>query len=225
MGFFSNFRKELEVQKEMRTNNNTEKQQQESPYYIKAIKNKEGKIQIDFHENMKPSDQFYDTTRLIIDGDRKDIPNASLKDCRVSWYGEDDAVMFDNKGNEISRRTNYKNVLVDLDLKTLISNRNYCISVMKGLLNEKRVEEYLSRGMQENPDIPCGNYLGRIDRVGNTFKKRFDPNIGRKVHNSIEMRAERRMYQKKQKENKQRAIKEKQEEIANLQSQIDDLSR
>ena len=216
MSFFDEFGKEL------KTDNQIEKEQQ-SPYDIKAIKNKEGKIQIDFTEKNVDFKQFYDTTRLIIDGNRDDI-SPSTKECRVSWYGQDDAVMLDDNGEEVSRKTNYSKVLVDLDINSLLDDENYSIAIMKGLLNEKRVEKYLMRGLQENPEVPCGNYVGGILQGENRYAKVFSVKKGKMVHNSQEMINMREEHRRAEEEKKNARIQQNQEKIEKLQKEIEDLS-
>lgn len=201
-------------------------QEKNLPYDINLKVNEEGKLQVDFHEKRPDFKQFYDTTRLIIDGQRTDMGAIPLKECRVSWYGESDAIMIDNKtGQEISRRNDYKDILADIDINLLQTDDNYRVSVMKLLLNEKRVEKYLNDGLKENPEIPCGKYIGGIKNMQNTYGKYFDRIAGQRSHNSNEMINKRNKYRMLQELRKQEQIKVKQEEMAKLQSELDDLSK
>lgn len=222
MGLLDMFKKKEEIQEQ----NQNIPQNQTLPYDIKLKVNEEGKLQIDFHERNPDFKQFYDTTRLIVDAQRTDMGSIPLKECRVSWYGESDMIMFDSgTGEEISRRTNYKNVLADIDINLLQKDYNYCVSVMQGLLNEKRVDRYLNDGLKEQPEVPCGRYVGGIRNVENTYKKYFDQQAGRIAHNSVDMVNKRNEIKLQQEAKRQQQLRAKQEELAKLQSEIDELSK
>ena len=107
--------------------------------------------------------------------------------------------------------TLWARILQELDKKTpkndfnlLQNDPNYVHALMCNLLNRDRVMKYLQRGLQENPENPCGKYVGSIEKSENTYKKVFDSNIGRISHNSPEMVAER----KTKRENEIRNIRE-----------------
>lgn len=221
MGLFDMLKKKEKPQETEQTIH----QKQELPYDINLKLNEEGKLQIDFYDKKAEFRQFYDTTRLIIDNEITNMGKTPIKECRVSWYGKDDDVMFDRKGNEISRSSQYKDILVDIDIGLIQSDYNYCISVMKELVNQKRVEKYLNEGIKENPEMPCGKYIGGIKLIENQYKKYFDIQVGEISHNSSEMIDKRKKYRELQEIRRQQQIKMKREEMARLQSEIDDLSR
>ena len=159
---------------------------------------------------------------LIIDKMGKDYSN-----CRVSWYGDEDAISLDNDGNELAygRKYDYKDILVGIDCNLLQSDPKYVEVLMKKLLDRKRVESYLERGMQENTEIPCGKYIGEIKVENNTYKKVFDPRIGEMSHNSpkmVEKRARRKEMIEKMKQEK---IARNQDQIAKLQAEIDEMEK
>lgn len=222
MGLLDIFKKKEQINEQIETVT----QEQTLPYDINLKVNEEGKLQVDFHDKRPDFKEFYDTTRLIIDSQRTDMGSIPLKECRVSWYGESDMIMIDREtGEEISRRTDYKDILTDIDIGLLQTDYNYCVSVMKNLVNQKRVEKYLNDGLKENPEVPCGKYIGGIRNNQNKYEKYFDQIAGQKSHNSNEMIDKRNKYRELQEIRRQQQIKMKREEMAKLQSEIDDLSR
>ena len=224
MGLLDRFKKKEEkpVEKKEYT-----RDYQGLPFEAKFSTNSDGKFQLDFYDknNQDTFKQFYDTTRLIIENERTTITDAPLKECLVSWYGESDAVMIDNNGNEHGRKTAYERVLADIDELKLKTDPKYCMAVMKKLLNRNRVDEYLARGMQENPEIPCGNYVGGIDIRDGKYKKIFDMSVGKQAHNSDRMKLKRAQLKEQKEMKKQNEIEEKQKRIEQLKNEIDDLSR
>ena len=88
------------------------------------------------------------------------------------------------------------------------------------------MEKYLENGLQENPEVPCGNYIGQLCYIPERgiYKKQFDPYIGDFSHNSTPQVERRRQHKLKLEERKRNAIKEKQEQIAKLQQEIDDIN-
>jgi len=184
-------------------------------------KNKEGKLQLDYIDQNPDFKNFYDTTRLIVDN-----VNGNLVDCRISWYGQNDAVMLNDKGEYVGgRRDTYSNVLAEIDFNLLKNDKNYVKSLMENLLNQKRVSEYLERGMLDNPQTPCGKYVGGIALKNDRYTKIFNANIGEMSHNSPEMVAKRQRAKEKMNAQRENEIKMKQEKIKRLKSEIDEMSR
>lgn len=220
MGLFDRFKKqEQNVQKPQKP------QQPALPYDIKLKVNEEGKIQIDFYDKNAEFKQFYDSTRLIIDNEKRNMGNIPIKECRISWYGKDDSIMIDREGNEQSRRVAYQNIMTEIDIGLLQTDPNYCMMLMKNLLNKSRVEKYLNEGLKESPDIPCGKYVGGVRVIENKYRKYFDPQVGKVSHNSQEMKDKRTQYREALESAKQQIINEKQQKMARLQEEIDELSR
>lgn len=56
------------------------------------------------------------------------------------------------------RRTDYNEVLAQINVYLLQTDPNYCYIVIKELLDKKRVEGYLYRGLQKDAEQPCGMY-------------------------------------------------------------------
>ena len=83
----------------------------------------------------------------------------------------------------------------------------------------------LNNGLQENPEVPCGNYIGQLCYTPEKgiYQKQFDMNIGEISHNSTPQVERRRQHKLKLEERKRKSIKEKQEQIAKLQQEIDDI--
>ena len=209
-------------------NNNIYKQEIE-PYSLNYEKNREGKLQIEYIENIQYEKKGYDTTRLIVDS-----RNGNISECRISWYGKDDAMILDQKtGEMLGRATNYKDILVEIDYNLLQKDPNYANSLMLLLLNKDRVNGYLERGMQANPEVLCGKYVGGIRKnEEGQYEKVFDTNIGVMSHNSLEMLNKR----KKEKERKVQNLRDRlkvENDVAvdalnkakEIQKQIDDAEK
>lgn len=203
MGFFDIFKKK----------DNNENSKKTLPYSIK--RNDEGNIQIDYYEHKSKHDDFYDSTRLIIDKMAGDLAY-----CRVSWYKQDDCVLIVEE-KEISRATHYTNVMANIDMNLLQKDPEYVCALICDLLNENRVERYLENGLEENPQNPCGEYMGYIKLENNKYKKYFDPEIGRQSHYSQKMQMKRQA----RKEREIRSLRDKikvenaNEEVARAKAQ------
>lgn len=101
----------------------------------------------------------------------------------------------------------------------LRTNDEYVSWVMKGLLNKNRVHAYHERGLIDNPDVPCGNYVGGIEvNADGSFKKVFDNFTGTYVHNMPAVRQVRAQYQERK-----RIEKAKQARIEELNKELHDL--
>ena len=208
MGFFDIFRKQKT--NDLPINNSEERIYNKDD--IKMNYTQEGRLVVEFYEQSNDIRQFYDTTKLIIDNKDVDLSGTLVQNCWVSWYGSDDCCYLDPIMKKNERRNRFRNVLAQIDIDLLERDRNYCISVMKKLLNEKRVNEYLEKGLMDNPRIPCGKYVGGIDKVSDTYRKVFDADLGEASHNSSEMINRRRevKLELQRKHKKERAEKEKQ---------------
>ena len=144
----------------------------------------------------------------------------------VSWYGEDDAVPVNIPGHHHSlRRRDTRSIQLGLDFSKL-SDSKYLKTLFYLLLNQDRVERYLNNGLQENPEVPCGNYIGQLCYTPEKgiYQKQFDLHIGKISHNSTPQVERRRQHKLKLEERKRNSIKEKQEQIAKLQQEIDDIN-
>ena len=88
------------------------------------------------------------------------------------------------------------------------------------------MEQYLNNGLQENPKVPCGNYIGQLCYIPEEgiYKKQFDMHIGEISHKSTPQVKRRKQHQLKLEERKLNSIKEKQDQIAKLQQEIDDIN-
>ena len=196
-------------------------------YSISVCRLEDGVIKVNFITNKAEEifRQQYDSMELLIMGDSSAIEDKSVKDCKVSWYGMDDAIEIDEHGRELSRRTRYKHVLAEIDTDLIETDNEYGIMVMNGLLRKNRVERYLRDGLNENPETPCGEYVGGVRRIGNEYKKVFDIKVGEKAHNLDTMKEKREKWKIKQEQTKQNLIEIKKERIRQLQEEIDELSR
>lgn len=180
-------------------------------------------MQIDFYDKFAGPRQFYDTTRLIVDPRPLVMNNKYILNGAVSWYGRNDAIVFDENGQESGRRSLYRGVLTQIDLNLLQTDASYCYTVMKQLLEKSRVERYLSQGLEKNPQRPCGKYIGGVERMENGYRKVFDEAIGRESHYSrlmVDRRRENDLRHQREQEDK---IRMKQEQIKKLQEEIDNI--
>lgn len=221
MGLFDKLKKNDKQNIENVANNKTEK----LPFDIAYSTAPNGHLQIDLHDMNANFKQFYDTTRLIVDRNPLDMEGREVYNCAVSWYGNSDCRVQDPKTGKFDspRAQIYKGVLVEIDLQLLQSDPNYCNSVMTKLLEQKRVERYLEMGLEENPEYPCGKYVGGINKTENGYEKIFSVAVGQASHNSALMVKRRQENREAIEQQRQKAIEEKRAQIEKLQSEIEGL--
>lgn len=220
MGFFDMFKKQ----------NKNNIQQQPNAMPPRKIENQniieyscteDGRLVVELTETLPKSNQFYDTTKLVIDNKQVNLAGEFVQNCMVAWYGQDDCVYLDGSGRDMGRRGQYKNVLAGIDTDLLLNDENYCAAVMRSLLTQRRVDEYLNRGLQDNPDIPCGKYVGEIIKGDKGYSKFFKRGLGQASHNSPEMVSKRQRYQEQVRQRQEREKEEKRAQIAKLQQELD----
>lgn len=193
------------------------------PYSISYSTTKDGKLQVDFIDySKKPFDQFYDTTRLIVDANNPLINRdyTALYDCAVSHYGQDDAVYLDGN-KEFGRKNQYKDVQAEFNLALLQTDPTYCAFVMKALLNEKRLDKYLNDGLKNNPKIPCGNYVGAVLWTEQGYKKFFREDDGISSHFSEKMISKRLELMKRRQNSINRQLEDLDKKRAQLLAERD----
>ena len=219
MGLLDIFKKDKEPQNRIPI-------QEKKPFDINYVYYEDGSIQIDFLDNDSriTLGQFYDTTRLIIPSGDIALGNHQVSSCYVSWYGSTDAEYLDPKLDKQTRKNSYREVLAEID-RQQIRNPQYVAILMRGLLKQSRVEEYLSNGLQEQTDRPCGKYIGGIRMTSQGYSKVFNQEIGNIAHNTYDMRMQRAVHKRNEEERKAAEIAAKRRQISELQGQIDDLSR
>lgn len=219
MGFLDIFKK--------KDNNFTsvdKSQEQDLPFNPNLRITQNGLWQLDYYDGNADFKDFYDTTRLVINPNPVLVCNQWVYNCMVSWYGQSDCSLFNQSTGEYEsiRATEYNNISAQIDLNLLQTDKNYYDCLMKGLLNKKRVEKYLNNGLEENPDLPCGEYVGGIARTSQGYYKRaFSPDIGNECHNSPLMVNKRQHHREMLEASRQKAIQAKRDEISRLQSDID----
>jgi hypothetical protein len=217
MGFFNKFKK----------NTDQPKQSMPSTYSqgynidLAITTTQDGFLQIDLYDVKDNLNNFYDTTRLIINSASQNIAGNVLQDCLVSYYGHDDTTYADPNIQRQTRMNQYTHVLAEFDVDRLLNRDiDYARNVLIGLLNENRIQRYMQNGLSDSPQQPCGNYVGGITPEG---KKYFRPQVGQIVHNSPKMQQKRQL----KKEEKARANDRKREEnrrkIAELEAENDRL--
>lgn len=183
----------------------------------------DGRLVVELIETHPRDDQFYDTTKLVVDNKQVNLAGELVQNCMVAWFGRDDVVYLDDGGHDLGRRGDYKNVLAGINTDLLLNDESYCVAVMKSLLSQKRVEEYLNRGLQDNPEIPCGKYVGEITMGNKGYSKFFKTRLGQASHNSPEMVEERQIMNELKRKYQEKVAAEKRAQIAQLQSELDDM--
>ena len=188
MGFLDIFRKKAKVE----THYDIPEPHSAREHILREITD-DGKLQIDYIE--KPDfKKDYDSTRLVLETIPENINGCRVYTGKVSWYNQNDAIMFD--GND-SRHIGLT-VRMEVEPNLLRTNDEYVSWVMKGLLNKNRVRSYHERGLIDNPDVPCGNYVGGIEtKSDGSFRKIFNNIIGSYVHNMPTVRQARAQYQER----------------------------
>ncbi len=210
MGLLDFFRKNKEVVRPVQIVPETEKNK------IERTITRDGEIQIDFYRGTYDVRRDYDCTRLVIlNKQPENMYGCNVYDCKVSWYHEDDAIMLDEKDS----RHDFKDIKLTVDPYFLQTDDTYATCLMNELLDRTRVNNMLARGMVENPDKPCGNYIGSVAMEDGKYVKKFNPSIGRAVHNSKEMAEKRRVYQ--QEESIKREIDAKRKELQRQLHELD----
>lgn len=188
MGFLDLFRKKTKKV----TRYDVPEANDEAAHVLREITD-DGKLQIDYMEKpdfRKP----YDSTRLVLETIPENINGNKVYTGKVSWYNQGDTIMFDNND---SRHRGWT-IRMEVEPTLLRTNDEYVRWVMVGLLNRSRVQSYIERGLIDNPDVPCGNYVGGIDaKPDESFGKIFDNFIGTYVHNMPAVRQARAQYQER----------------------------
>lgn len=222
MGLFDKFKKEPD-----------KIQKQEIPH--RAIQNMEfseiiGKdsmkqIIAEYCDDKADFKQFYDTTRLIIEERPVEVNGTPVYSAKVAWYSQNDCVYLGENGEEYGRKSNTTDIKLQIDMNKLYTDPEYQRVLMTQLLEQKRVERYMQTGMQEEPEQPCGNYVGSVDINSKTgrYGKVFRSDIGKIIHGSPEMVSRRQQYRENQARAKEQIKARKQAEIERLQKEIDEL--
>ncbi len=197
--------------------------QNESQHSIKFFEDNEGKsLIVEYYDSEATAKEFYDTTKLVIDLKPNKFDGILLYSAKVAWYNEDDACFIDELGNQSGSKFDFTDIKVEIDMDRLYKDPKYQEVLMIKLLDKKRVEyEYIPMGLEENPNRPCGNYVGSVNKDNS---KQFNPTIGRSVHYSPEMIKRRRIELERRENEKQARIRDRQEKIERLQSEINQLS-
>ena len=189
MGLLDFFRKNKEVVRPVQSVPETEKNK------IERTITRDGEIQIDFYRGTYDVRRDYDCTRLVIlNKQPENMYGCNVYDCKVSWYHENDAIMLDEQDS----RHDFKDIKLTVDPYLLQTDDAYTTCLMYALLDQSRVNDMLARGMVDNPDRPCGNYVGSVILNDGNYVKYFDDRVGMAVHHSKEMAEKRRAYQEKE---------------------------
>lgn len=188
----------------------------------------DGRLNVEFYNGSTTEKEFYDTTKLTIDVENPlSIGGKVLYNCIVAWDSYNDCIRFGEKSEEYRKiagnRDAYKGVWLDLNLGSLQTSPEYCDVLMNKLLKKSRVNNYIEMGLQENPERPCGKYIGGVQMGPYGYEKCFSPTVGRDAHQTpfmVNRRAERRQ---KEAERIAAQIEAKKNERARLDQEINDL--
>lgn len=211
MGFLDIFRKKAPMQEQYENSRVAD-----ANYRIIRTVTDDGKLQIDYIDGKPDFRKFYDSTRLVLESAPENINGYMLHTGKVSWYNQTDAIMFD--GND--SRHDALTVRMEIDPNLVRTNDEYTKCLMQELLDKNRVLTYQERGLTDNPDRPCGNYVGGVamGRNGN-YTKTYDSFIGTTVHNMPAIRQARAQYQEEQ-----RIKRAKEARRQELYKELDDLN-
>lgn len=226
MGLFDKLKDKNKQNTENKVNNNKQPTQ-ELPFDVEFRQLSNKNLQIDFYDKNADFKQFYDTTRLIVGAQPLNIEGRQVYNCAVSWYGHDDCQIIDEKTGtfDSQRAQDYRGVLTEIDLQLLQSDPNYCNMVMKMLLNKQRVEKYLEDGLQENPERPCGKYIGGVRKTERGYGKFFSTMVGQASHNSKLMVDRRKKHREMIEAQRQEAIANKKAQIEKLQNELKNMEK
>ena len=215
MGIFDRFKK-----RENNIEKTKEQIQNDLPFDVSFQTRRDGSLQVDFYDKKADFRKLYDSTRLIMQG-TVNVNGDYVKDCLVSWYNRDNVMFIDNP----DAGHDYQNILADIDGQRLQTDAEYCQTVMAKLLEKNRVENYLNRGLEEQPtEMPCGNYIGGVRwREDGCWGKYFSPRTGIAVHNSDLMKRKRFEHRQEREYKKQEQIRARQEQIKRLEQEIKDI--
>lgn len=197
---------------------------------VQRIKLRDGRecLELNYYNDEKSFGQFYDTTRIIIDCDptMKDR-EGSVYRAFVSWYGQDDVQILAPKMELQSRKNQFTEVQLGLEFEKLFEDADYQKALMVHLLDQKRVQQYMQRGLEDNPERPCGNYVGKViqDKETGRYKKAFSIETGKAVHNSFEQIQRRIQHKAEQEKEKQARIADLRRKQAEAQIEIDELEK
>ncbi len=225
MGFFDKLKNKNK--KNISSEVNKKQPEKQLPFEVKYSNSSNRNLQVDFYDKNADFKKLYDTTRLIVDREPFNIEGHKIYDCVVSWYGYDDCqVLYKTTGKLDSIRARaYREVLAEIDLEQLKNNPNYCEMVMKGLLDQQRVAKYLERGLQENPEIPCGQYIGGVRKTERGYGKFFSVEVGKASHNSKQMINIRKRHREMIENQRRKEIEYKKTQIKRLQDELANMER
>lgn len=175
------------------------------PYREYVANNGRPHIEFTYLDQNNRFGKHYDTTRLIVDTTPEMVEGRPIYNAAVSWYGSSDAQFLNSEYR--GRIDDFSYIKVGLDIEKLKSgdqeyatwlfegieaNRNGKQAHVEGLLEQNRVEGYLQRGLKETPEVPCGNYVGQVERTGNgKYGKTFSVSVGKACHDSQYMQVQR----------------------------------
>ena len=174
------------------------------------------------------------STSVIVNPKPIVVKNMPIYELAIEWYGDESDTFYIDT-NSHSRVGGKETIYAGLDLNQLQNNDEYLKFALEQLLEEDRVNRYLTMAMKTEEEInnevartgnrniyPCGRYVGSVQQTDKGLAKRFDKNIGRMFHNMPQMRKEREEFRAKKEAKKQNRIAMKRKEIDRLSREIED---
>lgn len=185
----------------------------------------DGRLQVIYDNGLKTEKEFYDTTKLTIDTKHPlNFNGHPIYNCVVAWDKIDDCIMLEDKARlrriEIAgNRDDYKGAWIDLDFEKLQTDPKYCEVLMNELLLKSRVEGLIQNGLQENPDRPCGKYIGGVEKIEGRYAPYFNTSVGKAAHECTFMKNRRAKLREEEKRRREEKIKANKREIERLSAE------
>lgn len=193
MGIFDLFKKK----KSKIPNMEIEQLQKRIPE-VKYDYSKDGNFAMNFYDAEPALAQAYDNTRLVINPIPLNFANEKVYECNVIWY-IDDSCYSESDTEPRAVTIDKQRILMQIDLPLARMDQQYAYLIMKNFLNHNRIIKYIEGGLQDNPELPCGNYVGGVRQNETTgeYKEFFSNKVGKAVHNSPQMVACRNKHKRK----------------------------
>ena len=137
-------------------------------------------IELGEHNEEKLKNQ---DTRVLIDTNAIKIKDENkdyiLYKCKISWYSTGGStVIINGTGGNLEYKVRNCDVLIDIDINELFSDKQYFKYFMETLLDEDRIISILQDDKKINPEIKRGGYIGSVSKIGETYRINTDKKIG-----------------------------------------------
>lgn len=186
-------------------------------------------LQMIYHNEEYNPNQLYDTTKLILYTLRPIFVNDTdgvshtLFHGKVSYYNGTDAARLHEDGScLIESSVDYRDIVIEgFDLEKLKTDFQYAHAFFTQFLDENRVEKYIQYGLQDDPEYPCGIYIGGISPKNGKY---FSRDIGYYCHHSPYMQKKRASLKSQKAASLSKEISAKEAEIRELKRSRDQIN-